>query len=70
MEEQSHKQEMAAALRGDFERLRARRGVTETPLPASPTAPPRSVEPSHEDGSRRSVVARLLGRSAGLEADV
>ena len=28
MEEQSHKQEMAAALRGDFERLRARRERT------------------------------------------
>lgn len=37
MEEQSHKSEMRAALRGDFERLRARRqtGVTQAAVERS-----------------------------------
>jgi hypothetical protein len=45
VKEQSHKSEMSAALRGDFERLRARRGepVEETlqlPRPEPVEAPP------------------------------
>jgi hypothetical protein len=54
VEEQSHKQEMRAALRGDFERLRARREAqsrdaaepepvsTADIAPASPVEAPRS----------------------------
>jgi hypothetical protein len=41
MDEQSHKDEMRAALRGDFERLRARReggDVPERPQPVSAVA--------------------------------
>ena len=50
MKEQSHKSEMRAALRGDFERLRARREDVETPIAAAPTvaepvAAPNTVEP-------------------------
>ena len=42
MKEQSHKSEMGAALRGDFERLRARRegGVMRVPEPSRPVAEP------------------------------
>jgi len=67
MEEQSHKHEMAAALRGDFERLRARRegretiepGPAEQPVPATRPGPlAAGVE------AERSFVARLLGRRA------
>ena len=48
MKEQSHKSEMRAALRGDFERLRARRGgvsdvATQVP---QPTPEPEPAEPS------------------------
>lgn len=63
MEEQSHKREMAAALRGDFERLRARRSQTtdEAPPPDLPAAPAADDRVSGEE-PRRSFVARLLGR--------
>ncbi len=37
MKEQSHKDEMSAAIRGDFQRLRAR-GVTAELVPREPTA--------------------------------
>ena len=37
MKEQSHKSEMRAALRGDFERLRARREDVAAPMAAAPT---------------------------------
>ena len=41
MKEQSHKSEMRAALRGDFERLRARREDGAAPIaPAPPAAEP------------------------------
>lgn len=45
MKEQSHKDEMSAALRGDFARLRER-GVSATLAPAERPAP---VEPVVED---------------------
>jgi hypothetical protein len=71
MDEQSHKDEMRAALRGDFERLRARRGGPE-PLGAGelstrsavpPPAAPAGGEPVPGDVGRRGFVARVLGRS-------
>ena len=54
MKEQSHKSEMRAALRGDFERLRARREDVAAPVAATPTVaepvtapePQQSVEPA------------------------
>lgn len=42
MREQSHKDEMSAALRGDFERLRGR-GVASTIAPPEPEADPEPV---------------------------
>ena len=50
MKEQSHKSEMRAALRGDFERLRARREEVETPTAvaapaAEPVPAPEALEP-------------------------
>jgi len=64
MDEQSHKQEMAAAVRGDFERLKARRRAEDAPAIAGPSAP---SEPVGEDDASvseppRSIFARLLGR--------
>lgn len=69
MEEQSHKSEMRAALRGDFERLRARRqsGTSEvvaepfgpdTQAAEPPVAAPASPEP---DPTPRSWLDRLRG---------
>ena len=51
MKEQSHKSEMRAALRGDFERLRARREDGAAPVAAAsstvePIAEPEAVRPS------------------------
>ena len=52
MKEQSHKNEMRAALRGDFERLRARRQdgpptvVAATPEPVTETAPEPASAPA------------------------
>ena len=50
MKEQSHKSEMRAALRGDFERLRARREDVAAPIAvaapvAEPVAAPEPVQP-------------------------
>ncbi len=50
MKEQSHKNEMRAALRGDFERLRARREdgaapVATTTSAVEPIAAPAAVQP-------------------------
>jgi hypothetical protein len=64
MAEQSHKTEMAAALRGDFERLRRRRGDTVTldvPSPAPDSAePPAETQP--EPPASVSLLTRLLRR--------
>ena len=69
MKEQSHKDEMSRALRGDFERLRER-GVSTTLAPGDdaapePTEPPVSPPepPPEEDASPPSGwLGRLLGR--------
>lgn len=76
MKEQSHKDEMSAALRGDFQRLRER-GVATTLAPGE-TEVVEAVEPEHESGlapapapepepepepeSRPGWLDRLLGR--------
>lgn len=71
MKEQSHKDEMSAALRGDFERLRER-GVTTTLSPGE-TEVVEAVEPEPEPGlepaeherepeSQPGWLGRLLGR--------
>lgn len=62
VEEQSHKDEMRAALRGDFERLRERLGDdAETTLPTSP--PTGSVSDAEIDGrTRTSWLERLFAR--------
>jgi hypothetical protein len=70
VKDQSHKDEMSAALRGDFERLRER-GVAATLSPAEPDPPAepeplaelRLEEPADEvDGERPGLLGRLLGR--------
>ena len=74
MKEQSHKDEMSAALRGDFERLRGR-GVATTLSPVEPSSesdPPPHVEAEADVGAaaaepepepeRPSFLGRLLGR--------
>lgn len=66
MDEQSHKDEMRAALRGDFERLRARQGGVAVPQPAeSATAVARAAAESAQPLAERrsSWVERLLGRN-------
>jgi len=75
VKEQSHKNEMGAALRGDFERLRARRGgETGAIEPAAPSPPlvtqpdpapepeivPEPAAPAVESGG--SWLERLRGR--------
>lgn len=44
MKEQSHKEEMASALRGDFARLRSRGVATTLSPPAETTAPPGELD--------------------------
>lgn len=74
MKEQSHKQEMAAAIRGDFARLR-RRGIVATIGSREPEASPVSDRQPHEEASEavetphqpipdgtRSRARRLFGR--------
>ena len=78
MKEQSHKDEMSAAIRGDFRRLRAR-GVAATlaprdddrpetePVDALHGAEPTALQPEHEPEvdeplARPGFLARLLGR--------
>lgn len=69
MKEQSHKDEMSAALRGDFQRLRER-GVTTTLSPGETEGldavetEPEVVEPEHElePESPPGWLGRLLGR--------
>ena len=76
MKEQSHKAEMSAALRGDFQRLRARgvdaalvpqddRGPDEEPTaepPAEPSAVPTPEELEDEPPARRGWLSRFAGR--------
>ena len=72
MKEQSHKDEMSAAIRGDFERLRER-GVSATLAPVEPPDEPEPVdepcdtEPGeHADEAvqpdRPGLFGRLFGR--------
>ena len=72
MHEQSHKDEMRSALRGDFERLRARQGdaaVTavapepvDVPDPAAgPVAPSVTTPAPHVPAERGFRLGRLLG---------
>jgi hypothetical protein len=77
VKEQSHKREMRAALRGDFERLRARRGgdtaLIEAPAPdgdvAAMAEPEGVVEPVPETASTAEITSggswldRLRGRA-------
>ena len=65
VKEQSHKSEMGAALRGDFERLRARRGAVGTLVePPAPT-PPEAAEPSPEPHPQPQPAAAPAAESAG-----
>lgn len=64
MKEQSHKDEMSAALRGDFDRLRER-GVAVTLAPGVEPAPETTDACAVSDETpeaRRGFIARLLGR--------
>ena len=68
MAEQSHKTEMAAAVRGDFERLRRRRGDTVTldvpsPPPETAEAPPDTGPGDHRKRSRCSAACSADSRS-------
>jgi hypothetical protein len=64
--EESHLDDMRAAIRGDFDRLAKRRGGQE--LMQAPPEPeePETVEPEAgdrgDDAPRRGFLARLLGR--------
>lgn len=68
MQEQSHKDEMRAALRGDFERLRARRGeggveaagAAETVGEGESTCPPEPASAGPAAASRDTWLHRLL----------
>jgi hypothetical protein len=76
VKEQSHKSEMRAALRGDFERLRARRGgetalieqsataepVDAAPAPETAFAPEPEAAPAAESTADGSWLDRLRGR--------
>lgn len=65
MKEQSHKSEMRAALRGDFERLRARRGGGPEAAPAMPLAEqePEPAEPPELSPAPAREAAPLSGAS-------
>lgn len=66
MEEQSHKDEMRAALRGDFERMRRRQAAESEPAGLSaPSAEVPEVEPQRvlADSPAGSWLERLLGRA-------
>ena len=68
MREESHLDDMRAAIRGDFERLAERRGGQELmqERPPEPEEPPdetpASVEPEEAQQPRKGFLARLLGR--------
>lgn len=66
VEEQSHKDEMRAALRGDFERMRRRQaGEREPPDPFAPRADVPEVGPQDvvADSPAGSWLERILGRA-------
>ena len=69
MDEQSHKEEMRAALRGDFERLQARRGSAAVPTAEEPrlqvvsaAESPGAGDPPAGEAPHRGWMTRLLGR--------
>ena len=59
MREESHLDEMRNAIRGDFERLAARRGEQELMRVSEPDAPEEPAEPEAEP-PRRSWLSRML----------
>lgn len=69
MKEQSHKEEMSAAIRGDFQRLRER-GVSVALAPheesesaePEPAESPPPIPPDRDAPERRSWLTRLAGR--------
>jgi hypothetical protein len=71
VKEQSHKSEMRAALRGDFERLRARREdaapIAEAPNVAEPVAAPEAPQPIEPVVSEPVVADALPSRSSWLD---
>jgi hypothetical protein len=67
MREESHLDDMRAAIRGDFDRLERRRGAQELMRVAEPEEPPAGeieerTPPGAPARERRSRLARLLGR--------
>jgi hypothetical protein len=74
VKEQSHKSEMGAALRGDFERLRARRrgdsSLIEPPTPVGPPpSQPVAVEPEPEPTPAPAPAPAAEGGSGGSWLD-
>jgi hypothetical protein len=72
VKEQSHKSEMRAALRGDFERLRARREDVEAPIAVeppvvAPVAAPEAVQPTELLVSEPVVADSPPSRSSWLD---
>jgi len=72
VKEQSHKSEMRAALRGDFERLRARREDVAAPIAAAPpvaapVAAPDTVQPTEPAASEPVVADAPAPRSSWLD---
>jgi hypothetical protein len=65
MREESHLEDMRAALRGDFERLRERRGTQELMQPPPARVEPEIDAPLDDSASpvpQRPWLARILGR--------
>jgi hypothetical protein len=58
--EESHLDEMRSAIRGDFERLKERRGEQELMRVAEEEAPETELEPEPEPDPHRSWLARFL----------
>ena len=64
MKEQSHKDEMSAAIRGDFERLRGR-GVAATLAPRDEETPDNACDESTQETESSAPRAGALPRAAG-----